>query len=121
MYIRDNITGRVWEYGTDKHDSLVISEDGKTLYYYNVHNGEGSRFGTYSIVTDERGLIPLHDESLGLETAYANIGGFGEKKRKQTIQPCAVCKWNDPEQAQCYDGHLQYNGKQNCEGHEVES
>ena len=32
---------------------------------------------------------------------------------------CDTCKWQDKTQAQCYDGHLQYDGKQNCEGYEV--
>lgn len=121
MYIRDNTTGVVREYGSDKHDSLVISEDGKTLYYYNLQCGEGSKYGAYSIVTDERGLIPLHDEKIGLDTAYANIGGFHSKKQKRPkMQPCDACKWSDPEHAQCFDGHIQREGIKHCEGFQAD-
>jgi hypothetical protein len=29
---------------------------------------------------------------------------------------CKKCRWYDRDNAQCYDGHLQYSGKQECEG-----
>lgn len=79
MYIKDNITGIVRLYGTDCHDSLAISEDGKHLSYYNLQCGEGSKYGSYSFVTDETGTLPKDDEDLieyGAE-AFFNIGGFG--------------------------------------------
>lgn len=41
MYIKDLETGKVRIYGTDKHDSLVISGDGRILSYYNLQNGDG--------------------------------------------------------------------------------
>lgn len=78
MYIRDNISNTVRLYGTDCHDSLLISNDGKTLSYYNLQCGEGSRYGSYSFVTDRDGNVPNEDEDLirhGAE-AYFNIGGF---------------------------------------------
>jgi hypothetical protein len=31
---------------------------------------------------------------------------------------CEICKWYDENNAQCYDGHLQYNKKTECEGYE---
>lgn len=82
MYIKDNITGQVRLYGTDCHDSLVISDDGKHLSYYNLQCGEGSKYGSYSFVTDENGTLPKDDKDLikhGAE-AYFNIGGFGDVK-----------------------------------------
>lgn len=78
MYIKDNITGLVRLYGTNCHDSLEISDDGKYLTYYNLQCGEGSKYGSFSFVTDKNGTLPKDDEVLvkhGAE-AYFNIGGF---------------------------------------------
>lgn len=74
MFIRDNETNRVRAYGINPHDSLVISQDGSTLSYYNLQNGDGSIGGGYSF-TDEDGNIPKEVENLeGLP--FFNIGGF---------------------------------------------
>ena len=43
LFLRDNTNGTVHEYGTDKHDSLVLQEDG-SLHYYNLQNGAGTMF-----------------------------------------------------------------------------
>lgn len=72
MFIKDNITGIVRLYGTDCHDSLAISKDGKHLSYYNLQCGEGSKYGSYSFVTDETGTLPKDDAE-----AFFDIGGFG--------------------------------------------
>lgn len=50
--IRDNHTGHEHIFGEDGHDFLSVSSDGKCLYYENWHNGEDSRYGTYSFVGD---------------------------------------------------------------------
>ena len=42
MFIKDLETGRVFKYGTDRHDSPRISGDGHYLEYRNLQNGEGS-------------------------------------------------------------------------------
>lgn len=47
LYIQDIISGRVFEYGKNCHDRLVISEDGRCLYYENLQNGDGSDVGNY--------------------------------------------------------------------------
>lgn len=31
---------------------------------------------------------------------------------------CTSCKWMDVYNVQCFDGHLQYDGKLECEGYE---
>lgn len=31
---------------------------------------------------------------------------------------CKACRWYDATQAQCFDGHLQYDGRLKCEGFE---
>lgn len=84
MYITDTETGITRLYGTDRHDSLVKSDDGRCLYYYNLQCGEGSMFGTY-VFTDELGRIPKENIDIlryGAED-YFNIGGFGEVHMSQ--------------------------------------
>ena len=80
MWIKDMLTGQIRKYGTNHHDALMISEDGRYLVYENLQNGEGSEFGDYRFVVDEGGNIPSEDETLmryGAD-AYFNIGGFKE-------------------------------------------
>jgi hypothetical protein len=31
---------------------------------------------------------------------------------------CLTCRWRDRDNVQCFDGHLQYSGRINCEGFE---
>lgn len=84
MYITDTETGITRLYGTDQHDSLVKSDDGRCLHYYNLQCGEGSMFGTY-VFTDELGRIPKENIDIlryGAED-YFNIGGFGEVHMSQ--------------------------------------
>ena len=47
LYIQDVVSGRVFEYGGNCHDRLIISEDGRCLTYYNLQNGDGSCVGDY--------------------------------------------------------------------------
>ena len=77
MYIKDLMTGEVRLYGTNHHDALEVSSDGRTLSYENLQNGEGSRYGDYRFC-DKDGKTPEEDEDLikhGAD-AYFNIGGF---------------------------------------------
>jgi len=77
MWIKDLQTGKIRKYGTNHHDALIISDDGKSLSYENLQNCETS-FGSYRFVTDESGNIPSEDKTLrryGAD-AYFNIGGF---------------------------------------------
>lgn len=75
MYIRDNETNKVRIYGTDRHDSLVVSQDGRYLEYRNLQNGDGSIGGGYSF-TDVNGNIPVDNEDEYGTPMYFNIGGF---------------------------------------------
>lgn len=82
MYILDDTNGKVRKYGADKHDSLKISHDGRTLSYENLQNGDGSKYGDYRFCTDESGKLPCEDFELirhGAD-AYFNIGGFGNER-----------------------------------------
>lgn len=40
MKIRDNQTGKVFEYGADRHHALRISENGGCLLFENLQNGD---------------------------------------------------------------------------------
>lgn len=80
MYIKDLLNGSVRKYGSDHHDSLTISGDGRRLTYYNLQNGDGSCVGNY-VFCDEDGLTP--DEAAEkykcveyATDSYFNIGGF---------------------------------------------
>ena len=43
LWMKNNITGEVHEYGTDPHDSLVLQEDG-SIHYYHLQCGSGTMF-----------------------------------------------------------------------------
>lgn len=47
IFIQDLQSGRMFEYGKNCHDRLVISEDGRSLHYVNLQNGDGSKCGDY--------------------------------------------------------------------------
>lgn len=94
MYIKDMTNGTVRKYGTDHHDSIRISNDGRTLSYANLQNGDGSRYGGYRFC-DEDGKIPEEDEVLmkyGAD-AYVNIGGFDKKR--------SYWSWVDKDKKEC--------------------
>ena len=81
MYIKDLTNGNIRKYGSDPHDSLNISPDGKYLTYYNLHNGDGSGDGGNYVFCDEDGLTPeeaadKYDCIYHETDSYFNIGGF---------------------------------------------
>lgn len=73
MFIKDLQSGIVRKYGTNPHDSLRISPDGRTISYENLQNGDGSRWGAYRF-TDEEGRTPEENEEI-VTDAYFDIGG----------------------------------------------
>lgn len=81
MKIKDLQTGDVHEYGTNCHDSLYVSQDGRTLTYYNLQNGDGSGVGEYRFVCDDE-KVPAESETadaLHCEV-YFNIGGWNHRR-----------------------------------------
>ena len=74
IYIKDKETGVVREYGSDQHDSLIVTGDGKYIEYYNLHNGEGGGDGGSYIFCDKDGKTP--DESDNRDMEFINVGGF---------------------------------------------
>lgn len=105
MKILDTQSGRVHEYGTDCHDSLYVSNDGRYLTYYNLQNGDGSGVGDYRFVCDDE-LVPAESQTADAIHAevYFNIGGWKKPKgywKRQTADDgclycsCSVCYKNN--------------------------
>lgn len=74
LYIKDNTNGHVHEYGTNRHDALILQEDG-SLHYENLQNSTGTAFPDegYSFCRKD-GTIPGWDERYDAEP-YVDIGG----------------------------------------------
>lgn len=87
LFIRDNSSGSVHEYGHNQHDSLLVNPDG-SLHYYNLQNGCGT-MDEYTFVLED-GTDPRTKEDyieFGCE-GVLDIGGDyyesgkGEEDRK---------------------------------------
>lgn len=81
-YIKDLQTGNIRPYGSNHHDSLMISQDGTYLTYEHLQCGDGSIAGDKKhsgfVFCDDEGHTPEEDETLcryGAD-AYFNIGGW---------------------------------------------
>ena len=83
IFIKDNSTGMIHEYGSDCHDTLLLSEDG-SLHYYNLHTGEGSKFGSYSFCMED-GSDPRDVPDYRC-LPFLNIGGT-KRKFKKSVTP----------------------------------
>jgi len=84
MLIKDLQSNTVYEYGNDCHDSLAISQDGRSLSYYNLQCGDGSRYGDYRFVMED-GEVPQDSDTPDAIHAecYFDIGGkFGNTYSK---------------------------------------
>lgn len=81
-YIKDLQSGNIRPYGSNHHDSLMISKDGTYLTYEHLQCGDGSIAGDKEhsgyVFCDDEGHTPEEDETLcryGAD-AYFNIGGW---------------------------------------------
>ena len=77
LYLKDNQSGRIHEYGSNQHDSLILQEDG-SIHYHNMQNGTGTKFPEegYTFVLED-GSDPRTREDYrehGVE-AFLDIGG----------------------------------------------
>lgn len=87
LYIKSNYDGRIHEYGTNPHDSLILQPDG-SLHYYNLQCGEGSEYasekGGFSFCAPD-GSDPREDEDIAKYGAepYIDIGGEYYSERLQ--------------------------------------
>lgn len=74
LFIKDNTTGHIHEYGTDKHDSLILQEDG-SLHYEHMQSCVGTKYPEegFSFCLED-GTIPEWDLEHGVEP-YIDIAG----------------------------------------------
>ena len=79
IYIKDTYNlGLIHEYGKDQHDSIIVSDDGSSLHYYNLQTGEDSKYGRF-VFCDKDGRTPA--ENREINNNYFNIGGFCQEER----------------------------------------
>lgn len=95
IYIQDLHSGRVFEYGKNCHDRLVISEDGRSLHYENLQDGDGSKFGDYRFYYEkpkiETEMDKMHEWDL--DHWARNVENKSLDKFKQENQALKD-KWN---------------------------
>ena len=97
LFLKDNSNGAVHEYGTNRHDALILQEDG-SLHYENMQNCTGTMFPDegYSFCLKD-GNDPLQSEEylrFGIG-AYLDIGG------EQRGRSCMNCKWSGRGSLRC--------------------
>ena len=83
-----------------------------------MKNEDGSRTECYKVEV-------YFESALKRNAFYCWLQGQGDVfeawfKGKESLRgtECEMCRWCDPTQSQCYDGHLQGIGP--CEGYEEE-
>ena len=85
LYIRDNTDGTIHEYGTNKHDALILQSDG-SLHYENMQNSTGTQYpgeGYTFVLAD--GTDPRDDECYDSDP-YIDIGGdYWQRERGYRI------------------------------------
>mgnify|MGYP006055069529 CR=1 FL=1 len=96
LYVKDNTSGRVHEYGTNQHDALILQNDG-SLHYENLQCCAGTMFPEdgYSFCNED-GTIPKWDKEYGAEP-YIDIGG--EYYNKPTTNADRIRSMTDEELA----------------------
>jgi hypothetical protein len=74
LFVKDNTSGTIHEYGTNPHDAIILQEDG-SLHYENMQSCVGTKFTEegYSFCLED-GSIPGWDVSHGVEP-YIDIAG----------------------------------------------
>lgn len=88
LYIKDNITGNIHEYGENCHDSLVLQPDG-SLHYENMQCCASTKYPEegYTFVLKD-GTDPREAKDYieyGVE-AYVDIGGISMQHRGATSE-----------------------------------
>ena len=74
LFVKDNTSGTIHEYGTNPHDAIILQEDG-SLHYETMQSCVGTKFPEegYSFCLED-GSIPGWDVSHGVEP-YIDIAG----------------------------------------------
>lgn len=87
LYIQDVVSGRVFEYGKNCHDILVISKDGRCLTYYNLQNGDGSSVGDYRFYYEKpEDEIDFDADEWARMVKHQSITELLAEERKKVVQ-----------------------------------
>ena len=88
LYVKDNTSGFVHEYGTDSHDALILQDDG-SLHYENLQNGTGTKYPKegYTFCLKD-GEDPRKSEECvrGDAEPYVDIGGSKPTKLEHIMR-----------------------------------
>lgn len=83
LFLKDNESGDIHEYGTDKHDALIVNDDG-SIHYTNMQNCSGTKCPEegYSFC-DADGNVPDTES----EESYLDIGGayYNSEPKKESV------------------------------------
>lgn len=96
IYVKDNTDGKVHEYGTNPHDSLVLQEDG-SLHYENLQSCTGTKYPEegYSFCTvsgkppedtDGERIVDIGGDRTGVNCHRC--------KYRKRHQKCSCCRRN---------------------------
>lgn len=93
LYIQDINSGRVFEYGKNCHDKLLISEDGRCLTYYNLQDGDGSCVGNYRFYYEKPKIETEEDKRYAYDinewarmVKHQSIKELLAEERKKVVQ-----------------------------------
>ena len=87
LYIQDVVSGRVFEYGKNCHDKLLISEDGRYLYYENMQNSDGSKVGDYRFYYEKpKNKIDFDADEWARMVEHQSISELLAEERKKLVQ-----------------------------------
>ena len=105
LFVKDNSSGWVHEYGTNRHDALILQDDG-SLHYENMQCCVGTKFQKegYSFCLED-GTIPEWDLEHGVEP-YIDIGG--EYYTKQHTNADRIRAMSDEELAKILNAFTAY-------------
>ena len=82
--VRDSYTGKTHIVGTDHHDRLVMSTDGRSLDYLNIQNMSGTHFMGYRFQLEEMQVGPDDFEhEVEMVTVDEAIKIWREEERRQ--------------------------------------
>lgn len=87
LYIQNIVSGRVFEYGKNCHDKLIISEDGRSLTYHNLQDGDGSCVGDYRFYYEKpKNEIDFDADEWARMVKHQSISELLAEERKKVVQ-----------------------------------
>lgn len=84
LFVKDEVTKNVHEYGTESHDSLILNETDGSLAYYNLQTGDGTgKNGGYTFCEADGSNIDAREN-------FVDIGGESEIMKIE-LKGCPLC------------------------------